>query len=216
MRNSAIPKSKWKTVGKLYMSGLSMRMVAERFGVSIDAVVYVLRKTGVRRRTTAETNRLLYEAQDPSFSVKKPRSQKEKDLHLIGAMLYWAEGYKQPSALGIDFANSDPEMARLFMRFLRTRYVLDEERIRASVYCYANQDTKKIIQFWSTMLEIPKEKFIKPYIRKDHKKGVRQMPHGLVHIRYHDKKLLRDVLGLIESCRHKYCVGGRAVNCTGL
>lgn len=38
-----------------------------------------------------------------------------KGLHLAGCMLYWAEGAKSRNT--IEFANSDPNMVRLFCRF---------------------------------------------------------------------------------------------------
>jgi len=44
------------------------------------------------------------------------------ELLLIGAALYWGEGYKRESPRryhGICFVNSDPNMVRLFLRFLR-------------------------------------------------------------------------------------------------
>lgn len=125
----AVPHEKWWRVGKLYTSGLSMQEVAKQMGVSIDAITYVLRKTNVPRRSFLEANRLAFESKKPSFTIKKAYSRKGKDLELIGAMLYWAEGYKTNKATGVDFANSDPAMAACFMHFLRSRYVLDRKQI---------------------------------------------------------------------------------------
>jgi hypothetical protein len=39
-------------------------------------------------------------------------------LHVAGCMLYWAEGWKNRNQLS--FANADPDMIRLFVRFLRS------------------------------------------------------------------------------------------------
>ena len=38
-------------------------------------------------------------------------------LHVMGCMLFWAEGSKSRNS--VKFTNSDPDMLRLFVRFLR-------------------------------------------------------------------------------------------------
>jgi hypothetical protein len=195
---AAIPKNEWKNVGKLYQSGLPMRLVAQRYGVSIDSVVYILRKTAIPRRSFTEANRLKFEAKLPSFTINKDSN---KELMAMGAMLYWAEGFKAASAYGIDFANSDPDMALVFMNFLRDRYTLDLKRLHFSLYHYSDQNQNEIIQFWCKKLLVSPEQFRNHYIRTDPQSGRRKMPHGVIHIRYNDKKLLRDMLNLIESYR---------------
>lgn len=172
-----------------------MSQIAEQFGVSIWSVVYVLRKLGLPRRSPAESNRIVFEMKPLSFSI---RPKRDRMLEAVGAMLYWAEGYKTPKAGGIDFANSDLAMVQLFMKFLRSRYQLDEKRLRAFVYCYNNQNKNSLIQFWSKKLAIPKSQFTRSYVRKDFRADGRKMEHGLVHVRYSDKKLLLDILNLIE------------------
>jgi len=185
-----------------------MREVAEKFKVSIDAVTYVLRKLNIPRRSFSEINRVRFEQKPLSFKIRRPRDNEQKMLEAIGAMLYWAEGYKTQLATGIDFANSDPQMVALFMRFLRSRYMLDEARLRASLYCYSNQKVPEITAFWSRLLTIPESQFTKAYVRNDYRADARKMTYGLVHIRYSDKKLLRDLLNLIESYKFKYASVG--------
>ena len=178
-----------------------MRAVAKHYGVSIDAVVYVLRKTATPRRSLSEASRLLFDSKPASFSLK---SKGSKELETIGTMLYWAEGYKTDKASGIDFANSNSFMVKLFITFLRDRYELDEKRFRAFIYCYSNQDPLALILFWSKLLKVPTSQFSKPYIRKDYRKDGRKMKYGMIHIRYNDKKMLRDILDLIESYQSRY------------
>jgi hypothetical protein len=202
---SAIPKNEWGKVGDLYRSGQPMRLVANQYGVSIGAVVYVLRKSNIPRRSFAEANRLRFEVALPSFSLQlKPG----KEFEMMGAMLYWAEGYKQPKAFGIDFANSDPDMALVFLKFLRSRYVLDQKRLHFSLYYYSDQDVSEIIRFWCKKLGVPASQFKNHYMKKDPQTNKRKMPYGVIHIRYNDKKLLRDVLNLIESYRVQYASVG--------
>ena len=44
----------------------------------------------------------------------------KKEYMLIGASLYWAEGFKKDNRLG--FANSDPYMIKLFLFWLENMY----------------------------------------------------------------------------------------------
>lgn len=202
---SAIPKTEWKNVGLQYQSGQPMRVVAKHYGVSIDAIVYVLRKTAVPRRSFAEANRLKFEAQQPSFSFRQKPSM---ELEMMGAMLYWAEGYKTEKASGIDFANSDPDMALIFLNFLRSRYTLDQHRLHFSLYHYSDQNQEVLVSFWSKRLGVLQSQFKNHYVKKDPQTTRKKMSYGVLHIRYNDKKMLRDVLSLIQSYRKQYASVG--------
>ncbi len=188
-----------------YKNGLGMREISEIFDVSIDAVVYFMRRNGLVRRSFAEINKIRFKKKKPSFEKKVNLNSDEKELQAIGAMLYWGEGYKSDKGTGIDFANSDPEMISIFLKFLRNIYKLNENRLRILLYCYADQNVKELIYFWSKLTKIPIKQFTKPYVRKDFRKdGIRKMKHGLIHVRYSDKKLLISVKDLISFYKKKY------------
>ena len=189
-----------------------MREIGEHFGVSLDSVTYFMRKHGVARRTIVESNRIQFEKSPLSFTVNKSRSVYAQKMSLIGTMLYWAEGYKRDTSSGIDFANSDPDMALLFFRFLKNRYTLNQKRLYFSVYHYSDQDLNAITRFWARKLGVSISSFRHSYKKQNPNSGARKLPYGVLHIRYTDKRLLRDVLKLIESNRLKYCAGGGAVN----
>lgn len=79
--------------------------------------------------------------------------------------------------------------------------------------CYSNQKPNKLIDFWSKITRIPKSQFIKPYVREDFRPDKEdKMKHGMVHIRYSDKKLLLQLMEWIEEFKGKYCVGTQVVN----
>ncbi len=198
-----------------YQEGKSMQQVADHFGVTLKTIIYSLKKQGVHRRTSAESNNIRFEAKPLSYQIKENLSRQEEDLKLAAIMLYWGEGYKVGKS--VDFANSDPDMALLFKRFLTEICRVDEKRIRCSIYCYEGQDIEKLHEFWSNLLDVPHEQFIKPYVKVAAESGARgpRMIHGLVHIRYCDKKLLRQLLVWIDEFQQK-CVGGGVVYHTGL
>ncbi|MCB9819456.1 hypothetical protein H6789_01990, partial [Candidatus Nomurabacteria bacterium] len=128
MKEPALPKSKWPKAIQLYLDGLAMSQVAERLGVSLNAITYVLRKSNVARRSQVEASRLAFDSKPITYKISKPSSEKDRVLEALGATLYWGEGYKSSKACGIDFANSDPEMVSIFLSFLRRRYSPEERR----------------------------------------------------------------------------------------
>jgi len=184
-----------------YKQGYSAREIAENFNASIDVVYGFMRRYNLSRRDFFESNRVRFERKKPSFVIKKNLIEKEKRLKIAGIMLYWAEGGKQSGRnFTVDFVNSNPEMIGLFLKFLRTVCIIDESRLRVLLYCYADQDSESLKKYWSKLTTIPLNQFIKPYIRKDflpEKSG--KMQHGLVHVRYSDKKLLLQIEKWIED-----------------
>ena len=174
-----------------YKETLSVPEIAKGLGVSLDAVYYFMRANNLARRNYSEFNRVMFDKKKPSFKPKTNLNAKNKQLKIAGIMLYWAEGFQTDYADMVDFANSKPEMISLFLNFLRKICGVAESKIRIYLYCYANQDIKELINFWSKMLRLPPKSFTKPYVRNDFDKSkIGKMKYGLVHIRYHDKKLL--------------------------
>lgn len=183
-----------------------MKAVGEELGVSLDCVAYFMRKNNLKRRTLKEEQELRFKNKKPSFILRESNKNTE-ELRAIGAMLYWGEGYKgsnEKPAKHVDFANSDPDMIKLFLLFLRNNFDLDEKKFRILLYCYSNQNTKELIDFWSKETSIGSSAFTKPYIRSDSGMNVRKMKYGLIHIRYYDKKLLLEIKKMIDSYKTKY------------
>ncbi|MEI6191331.1 MAG: hypothetical protein WCP24_03140 [bacterium] len=189
------------------MEGRSTLDLARYFNVSIDVVTYAMRKHNIPRRDFKEASKRSFENKKMTFKRKRVVGLKKAYAESILAMLYWGEGFKgnENSKMGtFDFANSDPVMVRVFMKAFRDVYEFDKDKIRAYIYCYSNQDVSSIIDFWSKLTMIPKSQFTKPYIRNDSKVNAREMKYGLIHIRYHDKKLLINIKNLIECVCDKY------------
>ena len=176
-----------------YKDKLNSIEIAKRFEVTPDIVLRFMKKMNLPRRTLVETNKILFERKPKSFSSKQSLSRQEEKLKIAGIMLYWAEGCKFSSPI-VDFANSNPQMIKLFLEFLREICGIQEKRLRVLLYCYANQDVEALKKYWQKLTNISLAQFTKPYIRKDflpEKSG--KMKYGLVHIRYVDKKLLTQI-----------------------
>ena len=203
---ATISSDKLITVKELYYDKLySVNDIAKEFGVSIHAAYYFMRRHKLKRRNLMESNWAAFQKKPLSFSIKEILSESEQKLKIAAVMLYWGEGYKTGQAKGIDFANSDPEMVMFFVNFLRLICRVNESRFRIYLYCYSNQDSKKLISFWSRKLHVSKKQFIKPYIKESaDKKSKNKMQYGLVHVRYNDKKLLMLILEWIEEYKRIY------------
>jgi len=189
-----------------YIKKYSMKKVGEELGVSLDCISYFMRKNNLKRRTLSEEQKLRFENSKPTFTIKGI-DKTNAEIRAIGVMLYWGEGYKgddkNPAKL-VDFANSDPDMIRVFISFMRKSFYLDESKFRVLLYCYADQEVNSLIEFWSKTTGISRSQFTKPCIRKDFKEKSRKMKYGLIHIRYHDKKLLLEMKKMIDSYKIKY------------
>jgi hypothetical protein len=188
-----------ETIFRLYnKDGMSTSEIANRYNTTVWKVISFMRRNKISRRTPAETLKIQFERKPLSFNKKINLNIKDNNLLIFGLSVYWAEGSKTNSH-AVDFANSNEKMLIIFLKMLRKIYSVQESRLRVYIYCFANQNPKKLINYWSTKLAIPRDQFSKPYIRKDYKiEKVDRMPNGLVHIRYHDKKLLRQILKDID------------------
>lgn len=96
----------------------------------------------------------------------------DRDLWLIGIALYWAEGSKQKTktvSQGIKFTNSDPSMIKLFDIWLTKVIKIDPAIIDYEIYLHESmkQEKSRVISYWSKILEKPRAKFDRIYLKKN-------------------------------------------------
>ncbi len=168
--------------------------VAHELNTSIWRIYKVMKKHSIQRRTFREANKAYFLGKPLSFEIRSKLSTSEQTLKNTGLMLYWSEGSKREGKT-VDLANCDPEMIQIFLRFLREIHRVSEERLRVLLYCYSNQSIPQLINYWSNITELPQKQFTKPYVRKDFlPEKISRMPHGLVHVRYSDQRLLAQIM----------------------
>jgi hypothetical protein len=85
-------------------------------------------------------------------------------LWTAGTALYWGEGYKTQSTLGM--ANAEPAALRLFMRWASVYHGQPAE-FTARLNIHANNDESKARQWWSAELGIDLRNFTKTFIKPD-------------------------------------------------
>ena len=78
-------------------------------------------------------------------------------LFLIGLSLYWAEGSKSNEY--IQFANSDPRLIKIIMRWFRGVCKVPEEKIRIHIYIHKVYRNENCEEFWSRVAGIPVSRF---------------------------------------------------------
>ncbi len=86
---------------------------------------------------------------------------RNKDTSKIAlTMLYLGEGSKKQRG-SLMFGNSDPSIIRLFLRLLRRCYDINENKFRCTLQCRADQNIKKLENFWSQVTKISLTQFYK-------------------------------------------------------
>ena len=122
----------------------------------------------------------------------------DRDLAMFALALYAGEGSKTEG--GIGFANSDPDLIRLFLRWLRSSFDIDESRLRARLYLHADLDIDRATDFWVKQTGIPADQFHQPYRAVvDETMRHRRHVHGCLTVRYHSRSLQRRVMAKIMA-----------------
>jgi hypothetical protein len=92
----------------------------------------------------------------------------ERDVMLLGAAVYWCEGAKSKPWRPLDrlkFINSDPGLLRLFPRFLEVNG-RRPETLDYRVHIHETADAEAACDWWSNQLDVPRELFQRPTIKR--------------------------------------------------
>jgi len=139
------------------------------------------------------------------FQEKASKEIKElskRDLKLIGAALYWAEGnIKNRNRL--QFGNSNPLMIKVVMRFFREICNISNDKIGARTHIYPGIDYQKVLSFWSRVTKLPKSNFYAPQTQvsraSEGKRPRNTLPYGTLHLTVSNTKLACKVKGWIRG-----------------
>lgn len=220
-------KSKQKIEAqKLRHEGESIKNIANKIGVSTSTVSLWSRDI---RLTKEQILQLEKNSRDPFYGRRLTYSQKQqnaritkenriindskklvgrltqRDLFIAGTALYWAEGFKKDKMVG--FANTDPEMIRFFLNWVKNSLEADSKliKLRVGINEHHRYREKEIQEYWSKITEIPFSSFYKPYYQKVIWKKEYEHPEeyfGTLRIRIlKSTDLLRKIRGLIEGIK---------------
>lgn len=137
------------------------------------------------------------------------------DLMVVGASLYWAEGYKRLHVQEgkermwhtISFVNSDPDMIRIFVHFLQECLGIPLERLRLSMRLYPHINESEAKRYWSEAAGISHERFFKTtFLISKASKGKRpfnRLPWGTLQIEVCDTAKFHYLLGMIQGVKEQ-------------
>ncbi|MFA6386005.1 MAG: hypothetical protein WCW29_04660 [Candidatus Paceibacterota bacterium] len=153
-------------------------------------------KAGERNKQ-ARLNRI----QEGKIAAKKllesmPLNAAELELFLAG--LYLGEGFKIKNRFGL--GNANPAIVLLFVTILRKLYPIKEERLRAAIFGRADQDSDKLISYWSNILNIPTNQFHKTQLdQRTKSKTTHTNYFGVCAVSYNDSSLQRRILAISDE-----------------
>lgn len=216
----------------LRKKGNSYNQISKELGVPKSTLSYWFKELEISKKAKAKilerSNRLSMEglvkrnknqtmlakkrALDIRVAAKKESPKLMEDrLFLTGLALYWAEGYKKGANgskwKSIDFANSDPEMIKVIMKFFRKFLGINDDKIRIQLMAHKNVDIDKATAFWSELTKLPKEQFFKSSIivskASKNKRNPESLTYGTVHIRINDVKLFFRIIGWLDGLKDR-------------
>ena len=102
----------------------------------------------------------------------------QRELWLMGTMLYWAEGGKEKAwrpGSGMNFSNSDHRMISLFLKWLLVCGV-EKKDIQFSIYIHENHrdSIKQVRKFWIDKTGFSEKYFTYVYFKKHNPKTKRR------------------------------------------
>ncbi len=118
-------------------------------------------------------------------------------LHVAGCMLFWAEGTKSKSS--VIFTNSDPNMMKLFIRFLREIYDIKNDEV--SLFCAVHDcdNTTFVEDFWCEELGLKRENLRKTQIIKSGTGKKNKHLYGIARIAIYNMKIVQRIYGAITK-----------------
>jgi hypothetical protein len=122
----------------------------------------------------------------------------EREFLVAGAALYAGEGSKTDGR--VRFTNSSPAMIGFFCAWLRAFFLLDESRLRLTIYLHEGLDLDAACDYWSAVTAIPRSRIGKPY-RAVPDVGIRhnKHEHGCVSVSYSCSRTHRAIMGLVQG-----------------
>lgn len=205
---------------KLRQEGLAINQIASVLEVSPSSVSYWVRQVKLsaeqitklqnqnpifnRSLASGEARSRLCRDRRSLFQQEGREKAKSNDsLHLMGCMLYWAEGGKSQEKL--TFVNSDPNMIALFANFMRNSLGISNTEIALSVNVYLtnNLTISEIENFWFQKTSLDKSRLRKhtindiPNSSQSLKKN--KLIYGVCRLCVSNVKYIQHIYGAIQE-----------------
>ncbi|OGG24036.1 hypothetical protein A3A79_02465 [Candidatus Gottesmanbacteria bacterium RIFCSPLOWO2_01_FULL_43_11b] len=218
-------KSQLRLIARdLRKSGLGIKTIAKKLGVSSSTASLWCRDIVL---SPQQIQVLGKNAHDPYYGKRKVYIERQKqlkedkirqlfqrgiievaeltprELFIAGIALYWAEGFKKDNLMG--FSNSDPNMIRFMVRWLKEacNISIDRLRFRLGLNETYKDKVQPIQKYWQKILRVSDQQFQKPFFQKVKWQKIYDNPenyHGVLRIRVSKSTdLLRKIHGWIAG-----------------
>jgi len=200
---------------QLRIQGMAVRQIADTLGVSrssislwvrdielTEAQQEVLKKQQPRwgaQNKGSKTNREKFLKVRIVYQEEGREKAKEgRSLHIIGCMLYWAEGAKRRNDLY--FVNSDTNMMLLFIRFLREEPFVSDEKMTITITCHHQEDIERVNAYWTGVLGLPQSCLRKTQVKKPGEVRRNILQNGVCGLRVNGaSRYVQHIYGAIQE-----------------
>lgn len=211
----------------LRSSGKSYREINEILGIPKSTLSTWLKNLPLSKKVKARNinkAKLIWAENIKQFNKLRSKEYKIKELGLIeqfsreipdfdhntlfwvGLALFWAEGGKREK-WSVRFANSDPLMVKMIMRFFREICLVTNEKFRFQIQLHPNITDRKAKKFWSEIAEVGKDQFYKSQVviskTSQGKRKQNQLPYGTLHIYIGNSYLNKKIKGWLKGLSEK-------------
>lgn len=221
---------------KLRLSGYSYNEINKKLGIPkstlsgwfSDLILSKKSQERLNKRKTLGTKTLIrrnkkqtHDAWKRAVEIRRKSKEKiskitKRDLFILGISLYWAEGHKklavkngkEITSHAISFTNSDPEMIRIFVIFLKSFFPgISNRDITVGVRIFKHMNEKQVLSFWRKVTELPSECFSKCLCvvskSSQRKRPFNRLPYGTVQIRVNSTDKFHELMGWVEGIKKK-------------
>lgn len=141
-----------------------MSKIAKQQNISINKVVYWMKKYGIARRSYSEATYLQKNPKGDPFKIIPINSPEKTELLSLAIGLFLGEGNKRDK-FHVRFTNSDSKIIKVFLSFIRKICGVKEQKIQAFINIFDDRIYEKSLDYWVRITEIPPFRFYKPTIR---------------------------------------------------
>ena len=157
-------------------------------------------------------------------SAKDVKKISPRELWLMGIVLYWRErflhGEERDTKQGVNFSSSNPNLIKLFLKWLRDVGGLKSDEIQFAIFIGKSKKDSihKAVGYWSRITQFSKDSFSRFYLQADNRKfspgsenlkngqnrktrkPVKRVKHGFLQIKVRASSMLaRQISGWING-----------------
>lgn len=135
---------------------------------------------------------------DEEKRILLPLTQRE--LLIAGIFLYWGEGTKARNS-SLVVANTDPQLVQFALLWMTKALNIPKSKIQVLVHLYKDMNIEESLDYWSSLLKIPKTQFARPYIKATDRSAIdyKGYGHGTCNLRVYKTELKEKILMAIKA-----------------